>query len=131
MMSSGQGLSSEYLVRVNGSGDWLTAALGLLYGNEEHERRAEECEGQKTAAAEEQEEQEGGGQSPGSASGKIHRGWFTAQVETAAWAGGKKQKELSVSALEMTVWVLRSLPEHLGPRDRSLMWIAVIWYPDF
>lgn len=47
MMSSGQGLSGEYLVRVNGSGDWLTAALGLSYGNEEHERRAEECEGQK------------------------------------------------------------------------------------
>lgn len=50
-MSSEQGLSGEYLVRVNGSGDWLTAVLGLLYGNEKHKRRAEECEGQKSAAA--------------------------------------------------------------------------------
>lgn len=53
-MSSEQGLSGEYLVWVNGSGDWLTAVLGLLYGNEEHKRRAEECEGQKSAAAAEE-----------------------------------------------------------------------------
>lgn len=58
MMSSEQGLSGEYLVRVNGSGDWLTTVLGLLYGNEEHKRRAEECEGQKSAAEEEEEGEE-------------------------------------------------------------------------
>lgn len=77
MMSSEQELSGEYLVRVNGSGDWLTAVLGLLYGNEEHKRRAEECEGQKSTAAaeegEEGEEERRRKKSPDSASGEIHR----------------------------------------------------------
>lgn len=37
MESSEKWLSGEYLVGVNGSGDWWTASgLGLLYGNEEH-----------------------------------------------------------------------------------------------
>lgn len=55
-MSSEQGLSGEYLVRVNGSGDWPTAVPCLLYGNKDHKRRAEECEGQKSATVEEVEE---------------------------------------------------------------------------
>lgn len=101
-MSNEQGLSGEYLVRVNGSGDWLTAVLGLLYGNEEHKRRAEECEGQKSAAKEQEGEEEG-------ESRHCQREdsppliYCAGRNCSVSWRKKEKQKEFSLSALEMTV----------------------------
>lgn len=107
MESSEKWLSGEYLVGVNGSGDWWTASceqherLRPLVWKWGAQRRAKNCEGQKALDKEERR----GGQSPDSGNRKIHHYWFTVQVEATVCA--------ALCRRWLCVWVLRWLPEHL------------------